>query len=656
MATRSFKVTLDESDQIKAASASGIEVIRRGIKLVIEMEKALSEGRSLAVYLPGAHEVLEEYHPSNHLDDPRVNPNAKAEKNRSRCITKAWPIEGEIEESYIHLSGYPRYHKIHFSQMMRFVIRVYLAFDDHATKGRALVSLDANKVPREIRIQGHKHRLSRVGQSDVWQRQFIDDDGKRLLALYTGVEDRTNKDKGVTGCIFGENAQEDTQDASGLFLAQSVVVLWYDQSADVIAFVNSETFRSIYDHMRAARHELFNEGDPKLAEQARKAARRLERIDSGYYRKNKRNLRQELMDIHEYFTGHLDKALEDSKLEDAVKQPSVAGKKSKISATVLNAFAELLKRPSNSPIFDSDSDKRRGSYGHSLETFKQAYSVGNKSALRDLVRLWHYETLDCRVAWWTERQAVTTFKANGGRISSPLVADCFRILARVADNFTDKQRVFRYLHELDLDIRESKQRKTNDDNRYDWIPVNQCQDLIPLRDSLVKSNDEEKYERQPFLIGRDQWMRNVLINEKINNELKSRGLKFSYAAYEINEGVVRKCWSSGPDLEALYLSNLIEEEDVNDVENMVDNMIDYQLGAGSFEERMHWAGKTIGLPLMSDGCAIVCHTLRRVCSLVITGDNVLAHDAMERIVEYIDADIIWWDGLEDQPVNQTAGA
>ena len=188
----SFKVSEREQDAFDRIDCKGLELLRRGMYLAIDMERHLAEGRRLTLYdasKPSGDRALDAYAPEQDLTDPPLEadapqPDAAALDHSKRTIVKAWPFNGETLQAWEHLRTYPRYRDLSKSQLLRYLIRLYSFFYKQASDGHTLVALDAQDFPREIRIRGFGSSLEQWGSRGNWLSQLAREENRALLQDY----------------------------------------------------------------------------------------------------------------------------------------------------------------------------------------------------------------------------------------------------------------------------------------------------------------------------------------------------------------------------------------------------------------------------------------------------------------------------------------
>ncbi|MEQ9587959.1 MAG: hypothetical protein RJS97_08395 [Parvibaculaceae bacterium] len=480
------------------------------------------------------------------------------EPSGKREESMCFKLEGEGFYGLDELERNPRYARYDNkpAQLYRFIIRLYTQFSaKHINHKLALVELSGNAPVREIRLPGLPYLLPTLVSGDVVEQGFSNPDKQDLIKAYLGQDEVL--DRHVR--LFEGDTPDSIPDFSDtLFLCQAILSTWTNQRADVVAYVNSPVFDDVVKAVAEARRTAFDES-PKARQ--------------GYR-------------LHH-------------ELPRDISDPEILDQSQALHAFLVEKTRDALA-------------------GFKDQVPMSLDALSSCSPLRDFLRLWQYESLDCRAAWWVEREARRIFKGT----ESPLANMAFRLLCRVADNVEDRKQAFTALNRLDLADEEKALIKE--------APSDAPVDVAGLRDKIeglwkIKDHGWRTDTSSPWLIGRDQAVRCLVIGEQLANRLLGSPLGFSYAAYDYHNGIAQMCWSHSGRL----------DEDRTEARNLVDGLIELR------QLEMHVAGAKRGdfvgtgrRVASEEGVLVAGHTVRRAFTLEIQGANLRQVDrVMNRILQ-----------------------
>ena len=591
---------------------SEMEVFRRGLSLANQIERRLADGATLEVYSrdrqqtkalglnkllwPKAGEVMSDEVAPADSDGAQSDDKALTE-----VTTKAFRIDRETACAIKELAAYSRYEGCSRSDLYRYVARLYKQACTWRHSGSVIVETQSGLAVRELRLPGFEYFLKDLRASDQVRRQFDTAEGRSIVENYIGLGQSH-------GCLFGEESGK-----SGLFLAQAILSTWSNDRPDVLAFVNSAVFEEVFTSINYARCTAFTDDEHALL------GYRLQNEDLPEYSVDQIECASKA--LHRYLVERTQEKLSEYELHDAKHYSEAAI--SLIHGSNRQSASKALKT-----LFEQEQQE-----------------------LRDFLRLWQYESLDCRAAWWVERLARETYS---GPITA-LVDFAFRLLARIANNIEDRKQAFEVLNAIDLDDKRKGTQGFDDagdavGGQSDpdvlavldrQLPIRSVSGLKTVVAGLCQDNEFgwQKDSIRPWLIGRDQPVRCALVGEQLRNRLNHGDLRFSYEAYDCHDGIVGRCW-----LEAeTPISEVVR------IRNLVDQLVEIREQVSS-SERADLSGTGIRLH-GPEGQVLVLNTLRRVCSLGVAGkDSRAVNRSMNRMAAFADVKAMAL-GQQDQASN-----
>lgn len=546
-----------------------MEHFRRGVLLAMLIERRLAGGGQLVWYHPKQKKLVAPLNLQAQL----------AESSAIYDTSMCFKLEGEGFFALEELEGSSRYaaYMKPKAPLYRYLVRLYTnACRKHHKEGLALVEMDDGEPVRELRLPGCRQITTFNQVGDIVEQGLGDPVKRDLIQGYIG--DRRGNRVYLFADVDGKApAFDDT-----LFLCRVILSTWTNQRADVVAFVNSAIFTDVVEAIWKARRGAFSDKKFPAAAKAYLYQHRLGRATVTEIEEASRQLHQLLV----------------KRTQEAIDRYEGPGQAEQTRLSGLAACSAHLK----------------------------ATALRNPLHPRDFIRLWQYESLDCRAAWWIEREARRHFVGKAQHIDSPMVNMAFRLLCRVADNVEDRKNAFKMLN--DLDLANTEKSATKRKSSHTVKDIEGLKKLLEgLNDAEGKDQGWSTHPRSPWLTGRDQTVRCCVIGEQLRNRLDGSPLTFSYAAYDLHDGVAQMCWSHAGQLfeDSTMSRNLVEvlvEEREFDLEQ--DNDRDRFIGQGL---KVH----------LEDGCLVAAHTVRRAFTLEIRGEDQGDVDqVMDKIIRAAD--------------------
>ncbi len=537
------------------------ERFRRGVMLALLVERRLNDSAELAWY------DVDSEAQAMPLDLAQYRAESEATTDDSLCFSLA----GEGAFALDELERSPRYagHIVPKAPWYRFLYRLYADACAKHHSGLALVELKDGHPSREVRLPGCPHLLLFANSGDVVEQGFASEELRELVEGYIG--DTSADPVGLFADFDGETPNFDHT----LFLCRAILSTWTNKREDVVSFVNSSTFETVVKAVWDARRGAFSDDEFPLAA-------------TGYLLQHRLGLST------------------NDQIEEASKQLYLfLHKKTK---DAIELYREPLEERHSCPGLASYSSRI---------TTNTLMATGHP---RDFIRLWQYESLDCRAAWWVEREARRLFVEEHSQEDTPMINMAFRLLSRVAENVSDRKIAFDTLNDLDLANQAKSQFKSGS-----FSSIVGVRGLMSLLEDLDEIDDKGwvEHPRSAWLTGRDQTVRCCVIGAQLRNRLDGNPLTFSYAAYDLHDGVAQMCWS--------HAGQLFEDRSM--ARNLVDELIEQRdMGLADDHNRQRFIGQGLKVNL-DDGCLVAAHTVRRAFTLEIRGaDRNRVDRVMRRIL------------------------
>lgn len=529
-------------DAIADLEMSPSTALRRGVWAVHEIKRAEAAGGRVHTGSSDEKEYLS-------LDESHPPPVGQSPIARSLQLDKkSKSVLNEIASDPEHPLG----KKIGKSGRVRAILNIYLQLSIPAKAGLPWFVEYGNRR-EELRIPGFRYHQPLRSPRRRWIREFESPDGKHLLKSYAEI--------GGFQWI-GEPSDERVSDDT-LFVAQTIMVAWYNNSRLVQDFIETRPFARVVSKICKVRRTVFRDDQEA-------------RVAYDLLQKNSEVLSTDgFVHLNRYFGKNTLDTLRALEEQDG-------------GSTDVSLMTRLLRC---------------------------AQPLMNDGVLdpRSLVKLWRYESLDCRAAYWVKRLAKRDYDGE----LSPLVNMAFRLLARAPDNLGNRQRAFERLNSID---REGRANHAGRNQLSDPSPAS----LDERIDYLSKTDDWGWKENRPWIFSLDQQVRHVLLETKLNSLLTDRALKFSYAAYSVSDGVPVVAWSDGdPSVERCALARVLVNRAVS--ERQCENEDE--------RNRLSRRGILVKIP-QKNGYLLVAHTLKRVYALLIWVRDDNSEPALKAMEEF----------------------
>jgi len=587
-ALRELRSEVSETSENKLPTLTDVTVLRHGIRVALSIEQGRTHSQQFNQY-DGVNQVM-----GDALDEGFL-PTEKAKLER---CPKVFTLDPESMCELNELRGMPRFQGATQSTICRYSMLLYAKLFTARCAGNAFVTVDpvTNLITSELRVPGFPPSTD-IKFRELWQFRINTVEGQSCIGRYI---ERPGNDHSLWGGMDGEDR---------LFVAQSIVAVWFGEGRDVLEFINGPAFSKLLDSIYWAHHHAFDDAEYVMGlEEVRaeinekfdvtapdRAKDMLNEFD--VLGVSRRQIKQSFVGLTAYFWAYTKAYL---KRAEALNEP--------ITMKSFNEwwFGELELNDRFMPV--TQIDKATKEDQEEVDENRE-HSPFELSDLADLIRLWKYESLDCRVHFWIERAARKHYMKAGGKIT-PLVDMTFRLLSRSASNMATRAQSFERLIEIDIDDQHN--------NRYDQDTVRDVHSLAQVIEGMNASNQFGWQAHRPWTSGRDQVVRDRLICEKLRDRVSGRSLTFGYCAFDYQDGVESKCWlADGSD----------RIDQLEGVRKCVTTMAMMRQGE-SEESRYKLSGRGISIRL-DDGYLVVAHTHRRLFALSIQGDDLTV--AQERL-------------------------
>jgi len=365
---------------------------------------------------------------------------------------------------------------------------------------------DGTRLIREIRLPGYPHRNKAHGAKEHKSRS-----GKPIANLVSEYIDSGDFN------LFGSSKSDDR-----LSLCALIARHWFGHSQWVNEFVLSKNFERLVSAVNYVRTDLaaalreqneidLDSGGVDKLDELREAITLMGHLDPS---KSTRQTVEGIESLDKALLGLAPSWLMET-IEDCDANPS-------------DDNASLLKRVCNRELNKHDWSKlhKIRARGRTSHFFGQMLS---------------YESVDCRLGHCSEVAINTALRRRNQ--FEPIVASVgrsrlkslVRLLSRISNNMYQRGLAFGHLNGIDLvDLRGSHGSRRLGDKE-------QSQDLA---ESLHFQLNLDWSEKRPWLAGRDQQVRELLIRESLRNLLLGRDLDLAYIAFdESSNGRISQSWN-----------------------------------------------------------------------------------------------------------------